>query len=161
MIIAYGIDGFAFAAESLVGKYIGAKDKTKLIQVIRYSFYWGIGIGAVFSIVYYLFDYRLISIFTDKQNVIILSLSYFIWTAPAPLINSLSYIWDGIYIGATSTKAMRNSMLFATVIVFLPLFYFTHDLWGNHGLWFSLTIFMIARAVTLAVYSGKHIFRLI
>ncbi len=161
MIIAYGIDGFAFAAESLVGKYIGSRDRSRLIQVIRYSFYWGIGIGAVFSIVYFFFDYYLISIFTDKQKIILLSLSYFLWTAPAPFINSLSYIWDGIYIGATSTKAMRNSMLFATILIFLPIYFLTHDLWGNHGLWFSLTVFMIARAVTLAAYSRKHIFQLI
>ena len=161
MIISYGIDGFAFAAESLVGKYIGAQDKSKLLKVIRYIFYWGMGIGAVTSVVYYFFDYNLISIFTDKENIILLSLSYFIWTAPAPFINSLSYIWDGIYIGATSTKAMRNSMLIATLIIFLPLYYFTNDLWGNHGLWFSITIFMIARAVTLAAYSRKHIFSVI
>lgn len=161
MILAYGVDGFAFAAESLVGKYIGAGNRSKLVSVIKYSFYWGMGIGATLSIVYYIFDAGLISIFTNKENIILLSLTYFGWTAAAPLVNSVSYIWDGIYIGATSTKAMRNSILFSTLIVFLPVYYLTFNIWGNHGLWFSLTIFMLARGLTLAIYSRKHIFRLI
>ena len=161
MILAYGIDGFAFAAESLVGKYIGAGNRSKLESVIKYSFYWGIGIGALLSLVYFILDVNLISIFTNKENIILLSLSYFGWTAAAPFINSVCYIWDGIYIGATSTKAMRNSMLFSTLFIFLPVYYLTINIWGNHGLWFSLTIFMLTRGITLAIYSRKHIFRLI
>jgi MATE family multidrug resistance protein len=159
MIIAYGVDGFAFAAESLVGNFIGARDNQKLKKVIRYSFYWGLGMAAVLSLVYWIGSEKIVELFTDNKTVIFIGLQFYTWTIFAPLINSFCFIWDGIYIGATATKPMRNSLLFSTLIVFLPVFYLTNDLIGNHSLWLAMTLFMVARGVTLFIYSKKYIYR--
>lgn len=160
-ILAYGIDGFAFAAESLVGKFIGRNSRQELKQVIKKIFIWSFGIAFVVSVIYYVFDVQLMRLFTDNQLVIDIALTFYLWTAAAPLINTACYIWDGIFIGATATKAMRDTMLISTLLIFLPLYYFTNDMWGNTALWFSLTMFMIARGVMLSIYSPKHIFNFV
>lgn len=159
MIIAYGVDGFAYAAESLVGNFFGAGDYQKLKKVIRYSFYWGLGMAAVFSLIYWIGSEHIVELFTNNKTVILIGLQFYTWTIFAPLINSFCFIWDGIYIGATATKPMRNSLLFSTLIVFLPAFYLTNDLIGNHSLWLAMTLFMVARGAALFIYSKKYIYR--
>jgi MATE family multidrug resistance protein len=150
--MSYAIDGFAFAAESLVGRYVGAKDTKNLKKVIHLSFYWGIGLGFLFTISYALFSQPLLEIFTNKSKLVSISLDFMIWTIIAPVINSLCYIWDGIFIGATEGTAMRNSMLISLFLIYLPVYYLTVDHFFNHGLWFALTMFMIARSITLLYY---------
>ena len=157
MILAYGVDGFAFAAESLVGKYFGARDLTKLKQVVKLSFIWGIGMGILLSLVYLIFGEKILSIYTNKQHLIELSMQFFAWTIMAPLINSACFIWDGIFIGATASKPMRNSMILCTGI-FILIFFATRGAIGNHGLWLAMTLFMVLRGITLSVYSSKSIF---
>ncbi|HID39517.1 MAG TPA: MATE family efflux transporter [Calditrichaeota bacterium] len=159
MILAYGIDGFAFAAESLVGKFLGAGDRPQLKKVIRHIFYWGMGLSLPFSLLYFFFDQSLLAVFTDKPEIIRTALAFMIWTIIAPPLNSVCYLWDGIYIGATATSAMRNSAFIATFLFFLPAYYISRELWGNHGLWLALTLFMIVRGVSLQVLAGKHIYR--
>ncbi len=158
MIFSYGIDGFAFAAESIVGKYVGSGDKNKLRVSIKYIFYWGISLGVLFSITYLLGGKPILNLFTDKEAILTLCLLYFPWTIIAPTINSFCYIWDGIYIGATATKAMRNAMLISTLVFFLPLFYLGKTLFENHGLWLAMLIFMIVRWITLHVLAKKYIY---
>lgn len=160
-LLAYGVDGFAFASESLVGRYIGAKDRDNLKRTIRYSFAWGIGLGLVFAIVYALFDKTILRIFTDQQNVIQAASEFMVWVMIAPLTNSFCFIWDGIFIGATATKPMRNSMLFCTFLIFLPTYLFLREPLGNHSLWLALTVFMIMRGLTLTLYARNHIYRAI
>jgi MATE family multidrug resistance protein len=156
-ILAFGVDGFAYAAESLVGKFFGARDRAGLIKAIRYIFYWGMGLGALYSLLYLVFGEAIIGIYTDKDALILLTMSYLLWTAAAPLINSVCYIWDGIYIGATASAAMRNSTIVATLLVFLPVYYTTKPYLGNHGLWLAMTVFMMARGTALSLMARKHI----
>ena len=155
-ILAYGIDGFAFAAESLVGRYKGALDITKLKRSIRYSFWWALFLSAGFSLVFGLFGTKLLYLFTDKSDLLIGARPYLIWIALAPLINSTAYIWDGVFVGATATTAMRNSMLTSTAVFLLA--YFLLKGFGNHGLWLALTLFSLARGATLTFLAPKHIF---
>ncbi|MEX0780000.1 MAG: MATE family efflux transporter [Balneolales bacterium] len=155
-ILSYGVDGFAYAAESLSGRYIGAKDHPGLIKAIKYTLGWGLGMGAGIAVIYILFGGVIVSLFTDNQTIITLALSYFAWTAAAPLINSLCFIWDGIFLGATATKPMRNSMLAAIIIVYLPVYYSTIGFLGNHALWLSMTLFMVFRGLTLTWYARKE-----
>lgn len=157
MILSYGVDGFAFAAESLVGRFIGAKDKANLKESIKYSFYWGMGLGILFSAIYFFFGEEILWLYTDKEELINLALIYFTWTIIAPVTNSLCYIWDGVFIGATSTKPMRNSMLISTLLIFLPVYYLSQDQLGNHSLWFAMIVFMLARGVTLTFYAPRYI----
>jgi len=154
MIFSYGIDGFAYAAESLVGKYFGAGDKGRLKQVIVLIFLWGTGLGMVFSIMYLLFDRAIIGLFTNQAQVLAAALQFMVWTYAAPLINSVCYLWDGVFIGVTASKEMRNSML-AALAVFLLLFYLLHPHMGNHGIWLALTTFMVVRGVTMSLLAGK------
>jgi MATE family multidrug resistance protein len=156
-VMSYAIDGFAFASESLVGKFYGAKNKEKLIRSIRYSFYWGIGLGLGFSVIYALFSHPILSIFTDKNRIIQLAQVYIIWTIIAPPINSICYLLDGIFIGATAASAMRNAMLLSLFLIYLPTYYLCVGIVGNHALWLSLTAFMLARAVFLGLYLNKEI----
>ena len=157
MILSYGVDGFAFAAESLVGKYIGARNKEKLKMTISYIFYWALGLGVIISTVYFFFDKEILSLYTDKTDIINLASAYFIWTLIAPISNSICYIWDGVFIGATATKAMRNSMLISLFVFFLPIYYLTVDTLGNDALWLAMIVFMLARGVSLSLYAPKYI----
>ncbi|RKU13680.1 MATE family efflux transporter [Candidatus Poribacteria bacterium] len=157
-ILAYGIDGFAFAAEALVGRYRGAREVVTLKRSVRYSFCWALLLSLGFSLVFGLFGTKLLYLFTDKTNLLIGARPYLIWIAIAPPINSIAYIWDGVFVGATATTAMRNSML-ASALVFL-LAYFVLKGLGNHGLWMALTLFSAARGATLTFFAPKHIFSL-
>jgi multidrug resistance protein, MATE family len=158
-ILAYGVDGFAFAAESLVGRYTGSGDKHNLRLAIRYNLYWGLGLGVAVSVVYLLFPEHILYVYTDKQEIIALAMVYFIWTAMAPLINSFCFIWDGVYIGATATRPMRNSMIAASFLIFLPVYYLSVPYLGNHSLWLAMTSFMVARGAALMWYSKSYIYR--
>lgn len=157
MMVSYGIDGFAFAAESLIGRYTGSREKKKLRSAVTYCFTWGIGIGFLASLVYWLFELPLLELFTDQQKVIETALVFFAWTVAGPAVSSFCYIWDGIFIGATATVPMRNSMIIATMLVFLPVYIVGVPYLGNHAIWLALTLFMIARGVTLTLYAPKYI----
>lgn len=159
MIVSYGIDGFAFAAESLIGRYTGAGDSKKVKQAVKYCFIWGIGIGLGASLVYALFDQSILSLFTNQQNVIDTAMVFFAWTIAGPAVSSFCYIWDGIFIGATATVPMRNSMIIATLLVFLPVYGIGVFYLGNHALWMAMTLFMIARGAALSLFAPKYIFR--
>ncbi len=158
MIFSFGIDGFAFAAESLVGKTLGAGDGRSLRRVIRHIFYWGSGLGLLFMAVYALGAGPILRLFTNQDSLVTLCMSYMGWTIAAPFINSFCYIWDGIYIGATATRAMRNTMLFSTFAVFLPLFYLGRHVWGNHGIWAAMLVFMAMRWLTMQGLAGTQIY---
>ncbi len=157
MMVSYGIDGFAFAAESLIGRYKGSGEKDKLKSAVIFCFVWGIGIGFIASLIYALFDTSILNIFTDQQKVIETALVFWAWTIAGPAVSSFCYIWDGIFIGATATVPMRNSMIIATLIVFLPVYGIGVSYLGNHAIWLALTLFMIARGVTLSFYAPKHV----
>ncbi|OJJ15182.1 MATE family efflux transporter [marine bacterium AO1-C] len=156
-LMAYGIDGFAFAAESLVGKAVGARDASLLKHTIRYIFRWGIGLAALFSLTYAVAGKVILQVLTNQAQVIETAMNYIGWVILAPLVNAFCFIWDGVYIGATASKAMRETTLVATFEVFLPAYYITMA-WGqNHSLWLAFTLFMVARGVGLAQEAHYYI----
>ncbi|GAB5410129.1 MAG: MATE family efflux transporter [Balneolaceae bacterium] len=158
-ISAYGIDGFAFAAESLVGRFKGANDLPKIKESIKLTMGWGLGLGVLASAIYALFGSSILTIFTDKIDVIEAGLIVLIWTVFAPIINSICFIWDGIYIGTTETSTMRNSMLIATILFFVPVYFITEPLIGVHALWLAMATFMLVRGITLSLWAPKRIFQ--
>lgn len=159
MIVSYGIDGFAYAAESLIGRYTGSNQQKRINLAVKYCFIWGTGIGLAASLMYAIFDVQILQVFTDQQDVIEAALAVFFWTILGPTVSSFSYIWDGVFIGATETGPMRDSMIIATLLVFLPVYGIGVFYLGNHAIWLAMTLFMIARGATLTFYAPKHILR--
>ena len=142
--MSYGVDGFAFASESLVGKYYGAKQSSKLKQVIRLSFIWAMGLAGLYALVYGVFGTPLVRIFSNQLDVITATQPYLFWMILFPLLSTPCYVWDGIFIGLTASRAMRDSMIVA-LIIYLAAHYLLKTDYGNHGLWLALLIFMVAR----------------
>ena len=144
--MSYGIDGFAFASESLVGKYVGAKNQSALTKAIRLSFIWAMGLAAFYSLVYGLFGTFLISIFTNEPTLIAATQPYLFWMILFPLLSTPCYIWDGIFIGLTASRAMRDTMLLA-LILYLSFYFLLRSSLDTHGLWLAFLLFMLARGV--------------
>lgn len=144
--LSYGIDGFAFASESLVGKYVGQNDQTRTKQAIQYVFIWGMGLALFFSVFYALAGQQLVYIFTNQEEVILASQPYLIWIIILPLISTPSFIWDGVFIGLTASRSMRNSMLLAFVVYIVVYFLAIKNL-GNHGLVLAFASFLLARGM--------------
>ena len=160
-VFAYLTDGFAYAAEALVGKFIGAGSLSDLKLVIKKLFIWGFGFSVPFSILYLFFGESLLWLLTDNEKVIDAAAPYLFWIGLVPFVTFVAFIWDGIYIGATSSVAMRNSLLIATFLVFLPSYYLFREPLGNHGLWLSMMLFMIARGILLTFFRKKYIYAII
>jgi multidrug resistance protein, MATE family len=157
-LMAFGVDGFAFAAESLVGRFVGANDEASLRRVVRLLFRWGMGLGAAFSLLYLLGGEAMLRLFTDQEEVLTVARSYVGWMILLPISGAYAYLWDGIYFGATATQPMRNAMLLVTTLVFLPLA-LAAPYWGNHALWAALTLFMLARGISLHLLAGRYIWQ--
>ena len=156
-IFSYFTDGFAYAGEALVGKYIGSKDKNNLIKVIRLLLLWGFSISIPFTILYAIFPSTFVRIISDNPNILTEVKPYYIYMIVIPLITFAAFIWDGIYIGATASKAIRNTMIIATIFVFLPAWYLLTPKFSNHGLWMAFMCFMIARGAAMTIIAKKNI----
>lgn len=152
--MAFFLDGFANAAEVLTGQAMGAKQKQQLKQGLLYAGFWSIAIAIAFSVSYALFGQFIIGLLTSIPDVIEAANRYLPWLIVAPLIGVWSYLFDGIFIGATRSREMRNTMLFSTFICYLPAWYLLATL-GNHGLWLALLIFLAARGFSQAYYLPK------
>ncbi|NND05782.1 MAG: MATE family efflux transporter [Saprospiraceae bacterium] len=149
--VSYGIDGFAFAAEALVGKYRGAEQRDKVTEAIRYSMYWGLSLAVLFSMALWLEGKFIYELFTNQQEVIRAGLPFMWYMILFPLVGFLSYIWDGIYIGLTATRTMRNAM-FLSLAIFLVIHYLLKPHYGNDGLWIALLLFMLIRGLIQSLY---------
>ena len=153
--MSYGIDGFAFAAESLVGKYKGEKSETAVNQMIRYCLYWGFGFALFFAALYGIYGKFVFGIFTSDNLVIEAGTPYIIYMVLFPLAGFLSYIWDGIYIGLTASRTMRNAMLWS-LMFFLTIHYSLAGIYGNHGLWMALLAFLLGRGLIQSLLYRKY-----
>jgi len=142
--MSYGVDGFAFATESLVGKYVGAKQQLQLNKAIRLSFFWAMGLAGLYGLLYGGLGMTLVGIFSNQADIIAATQPYLFWMVLFPLLSTPCYIWDGIFIGLTASRAMRDSMILS-LFVYLGVHYLLKDEFGNHGLWLALLVFMVAR----------------
>ncbi len=144
--MSYGVDGFAFATESLVGKYVGARQQLLLNKSIRLSFLWAVSLAGLYSLLYGVFGTYLVSVFSNQPEIISATQPYLFWMILFPLLSTPCYIWDGIFIGLTASRAMRDSMIIS-LIIYLGIHYSLKVDFGNHGLWLALLLFMIARGL--------------
>ena len=146
LFFSYLMDGFAFAAEALSGKYYGAKDYGGLAQSIRCVFVWGVGLSAVFTAVYALFTAPVLGLLTDKAEVIAQALHFKYWAVLVPFAGFAAFLWDGVFVGITAAKQMRNSMLTA-VGLFFALYFGFYEVWGNNALWFAFICYLLTRGL--------------
>lgn len=158
MFFSYLIDGFAHASEALTGRFIGSGNRSSLKKLIRILFTWGAGIGLAFTLIYLLAGKAIIGLLTDIDVVRDNAAEYMFWVVLVPLISFAAFLWDGIYIGATAGKAMRNSMLIATAAVFFPVYLLAGKYLGNHGLWFAFILFMIARGIAMTIMAPGAVY---
>ena len=156
MLLSYIMDGFAYAGESLTGRYVGARDGVALRDVVRRLLVWGLGLATLFTLLYALFGRGLLSILTNDKEVVDTAMQYMIWIVLVPFTGFAAFIFDGIYIGSTASKAMRDTMFVATAIFFV-LYYVLHQIFENHGLWMAFIVFLILRGALMFMFRKKHI----
>ena len=115
MIFSYFTDGFAYAGEALTGRYIGAQDQPMVRQTVRWTFAWSMAIAVIFMAIYHFAGVPMLKMMTSDLTVVQAAKGYLPWLLLMPVIGCAAFTWDGIYIGATASKAIRNSMLWAVV----------------------------------------------
>ena len=150
ILFSYFMDGFAYAGEALVGKYIGAKQSLSLKHTIKALFKWSIGMALLFTTIYLLSGEKFLFLLSNDINVIKATTLYFPWAVAIPLCGFMAFTWDGIFIGATRTRAMLASM-FTAMITFFAIIFTLMPHYGNHALWLAFLCYLIIRGIILNV----------
>ena len=148
-VAAYAIDGFAYAAEALVGQAIGAKNVQRYRQALNLSTLWVMAFGAVASVLIWLLAPSFIDLMTVNEDVRKFARGYIFWAAIAPFLGAACFLYDGIFTGAMATRDMRNMMVLSLAL-YLIAWYVLEPIYGNNGLWAALSVFFIARSVSFA-----------
>ena len=156
---SYFADGFAYAGEALTGKAKGAHSLSQLKHTIRQLFLWGMGIALLTSVTYLIGLKSFMHIMTNNSELLALAKNYYFWVVLLPITSLAAFIWDGVYVGVTASKAMRNTMVIASLFVFLPAFYLSFPSLHNHGLWLALHLFMLSRGLSMWLWAPKAIYR--
>jgi len=153
LLISNTLDGFANAAEAKIGEFVGRIEKQhstkqQMILFVRSALQWCVGFTALLILTFYLSGPSIIRLLTDINDVQETANQYLFWLILMPALSSLSYLYDGVFVGATQTRSMRNIMIICLFGVFFPLWVLTQP-YGNHGLWFAFSAFMLARSVLM------------
>jgi len=148
---AFFLDGYALAAESLIGQAVGQRKKALLNQTIRLTGELGLLTAAFITASFWAIGPFAIDFLTDVESVRNSARTYLPWVIAAPLLSFWCYLLDGIFIGATKTAEMRNAMVTSLALYLLAWWQLT-PIFGNHGLWLSLMVYFVARAATLYYY---------
>lgn len=151
IIASFFLDAYAFSTESLVGFTIGKKIKKNFLDLVTNSFQLSLFTSIIISLIYLLSFKYIINFLTDLDYLKYLAYSYVLWVIIIPPFASISYQFDGIFIGASQTAEMRNGMIISVLLFLISSDYLTSIL-GNHGIWLSLLFFMIMRGITLNYY---------
>ena len=150
-VVSYGLDALAHAAESIVGRFEGRNDKRGLRASVQLIFRWSIGVAVTVAVLLAVGGPWFIGLLTDLEDVAATARQYLPWLVLSPLVSVWSFVYDGVFIGATLARQMRNVMVAAAVFGFVPVWWFSQSL-GNHGLWLAFTMFMLIRAVGMHLY---------
>lgn len=157
-IFSYFTDGFAYAGEALVGRFKGSGQMPELRRTVRLLLIWGAVLCLPFTLLYGIFPGEFVSLIAKQPEVVQQAEPYLGYMALIPIITVLAFLWDGIYIGATASRAIRNTMLIASLLVFVPAWAMLMPRWGNHGLWIAFLLFMAARGVCMSLMARRAIF---
>ena len=148
LVATYFLDGFAAASEQLAGRAVGARNGQAFHRSVRLVAIWGFSVALVLMVLTLGAGDRLINLMTTAPDVRALAVLYIVWIAATPLSGVLAFQMDGVFIGATWSQDMRNMMLLSFALYLAALFSLG-ALFGNHGLWAALHVFLLARGITL------------
>ena len=154
ILAAFFLDAYAFSTEGVIGFTIGRKIKNSFLSVVKNSIQISFITALIVSVIYIIFFKQMVNIITDIELLRFISYKHLLWVIIIPPIASFCYQLDGIFIGASQTKEMRNAMIIS-VTSFIIISIYSTKYFGNHGLWFSLLCFMILRSLTLKFYFNK------
>jgi MATE family multidrug resistance protein len=150
-LIALGLDGVAYAAEALVGEQKGQKSTKGIIQVTLHGLIWSTVVAVFYSLVFVIWGMDIISIITDQTTLQLEMKNYLIFVYCLPIIAHWCFFFDGVFVGLTRAKAMRNSMLSCGLVVYFPAFWI-FEAYANQGLWMAMLLFLLARGISLGGY---------
>ncbi len=159
-LTSFGLDGVAHAAEALVGKAIGQRRHEALEEAVRLTLRWSLYFAIGFTVLYLVAGRLIISVLTDLPEVRETAWRYLPWMIASPLISVWCFLYDGVFVGATRAKAMRDIMLVSTLAVFLPAWYFLQPL-GNDGLWLAFLVFMASRGFGMHIAYRRSVLPLV
>ena len=151
---AFILDAYAFSTEGMIGYSLGKKDFKLFKTIVKNSFILSSLTGLFISIIYFFINENVINLMSDIEEIRKLSLSYVIWLILLPFIASFCYQFDGIFIGSSQTKELRNAMIFSVFFYLLISIILTKYLF-NTGVWISLCLFMILRGLSLFYYLDR------
>jgi len=157
-LLSFALDGLAHAAEALVGKAIGAKNRPALRQSVTLTLRWSLLVAISFCVVFSLGGPLLIRTLTNLVPVREAAFSYLPWLVLSPIVSVWSFLYDGVFVGATRSREMRDIMILSSVAVFIPAWYAFRFL-GNHGLWLAFTLFMASRGIGMHYYYQRRLLR--
>ena len=154
MFFSYFVDGFAYAGEALTGRFIGEKDGHQLKRAVRILFVWALVVGEVFTLIYAVTGDWSIRMMTSDPTVIALSHPYLVWLALMPLVSCAAFMWDGIFIGATAGKQVRDCMI-VSAVAFVAVYLSLRPFWGIQALYAAYFAHLLARAAYLTALWPK------
>jgi MATE family multidrug resistance protein len=154
ILAAFFLDAYAFSTEGIVGFTIGRKNKSSFLSVVKNSIQLSFFSALLISFLYLIFFKDIINLITDIEILRFISYKHVFWIIIIPPLASFCYQLDGIFIGASQTREIRNAMVFS-VLIFIGTSIYLTRYFENHGIWFSLMLFMVLRALTLQFYYKK------
>jgi MATE family multidrug resistance protein len=149
-ITAFAMDGFAFTAEAMVGSAVGARSRSHMRQAAILTSQWGVATAVLLGLAFWIGGGWLIDLMSTSPEVRAAGRDYLLWAAALPLLSVASYMFDGIFIGATWTRDMRIAMI-QSVALYVGALVILVPLMGNHGLWAALVVLNLARGATLGL----------
>ncbi len=155
LLFSYMMDGFAFAGEALVGRFVGASDWSDLRLCVRQLFVWGTAWAGIFTIIYFLGGESFLGLLSDNSQVIAASREYSVWAVSIPFAGFAAFAWDGVFIGATMTRGLLLSM-FGAMAIFFATYFFLFPVMGNHALWLAFILYLAARGLLQTVIFLRH-----
>lgn len=150
MLFSYFIDGFAYAGEALTGRFIGERNLSGVRSTVRVIFLWGLVISAAFTLAYIIFPMPIIGLLTDDAQVLQGCGPYLFWLVLMPIASCVAFLWDGIYIGATASAAMRDCMLFSAAL-FLLSYFLLRGFLGIQALYTGYFVHLLCRSLYLTI----------
>ncbi len=148
---SYGLDGFAHAAEAILGESVGRRDREAFRRSMRVVFIWAGIVGLLNVLVYAAAGHGIIALLTSIPEVRAAAADYLWWPVLLPMVSVWAFTYDGVYLAATRTRIMRNTVI-ASFMVFLVVLHVAMPLFGNAGLWAAMATFLALRGVLLHLF---------